>query len=92
MRVMPPESSAETIRASRLCSLSISHKENSPCSSSRRISGVRRHNGSFIESMYAKRTCPTFSAFRVSAAIAVCCVACTRGTVLTVSAVRSRLR
>ncbi|KAI6146835.1 hypothetical protein BKA82DRAFT_970489, partial [Pisolithus tinctorius] len=91
--VLPPEPSAGAVRASRLYSPRISHNENSPCFSSCRISGVRIHIKSLIESLYAKRTCSTCfardSAFCVSALVAVCCVMCTRSTVLTVSTARS---
>ncbi|KIN95930.1 hypothetical protein M404DRAFT_293101 [Pisolithus tinctorius Marx 270] len=84
MKVLRPESSAKTIRASRLYSPSISRNENRPGLSSGRICGFKEHDGSFIESMYAKRTCPTCfaksfardPAFCVLTPIAVCCVVC----------------
>ena len=91
----PLASRAETMSASRVCSLSISQRTNNPGCNSLRMSAGRTHSGSFRTSKYAWRMHPTCldsgrardSGFDNSAE-----VPCIRTKVLVESRVRRRER
>jgi hypothetical protein len=92
---LPLASRAETISASRVYSLSMSHKTNNPGCNSLRISAGRTHSGSFRTSKYAWRmhaTCLDSGRARDSGFDSSVEGPCTRTKVLAERRVRRRER
>jgi hypothetical protein len=91
----PLASRAETMSASRVCSLSMSHRTNNPGCNSLRMSAGRIHSGSFRTSKYAWRmhaTCLDSGRARDSGFDSSVEVPYTRTWVLVESSVRRRER